>query len=135
MDDNAPNELKQFSMSDSLSGLQFGYAGDETLLLGSGADGAVMWSIRGGDTRSIKLQMPKGVVGNTFVSTDGPWLVRAFGADTDPGVLLEFDRETGALKAQINTDSVPGPSIFYSGKGSFYALWLQAGHPAIVNSN
>ncbi len=135
VDDNAPAEIKRISMTDSLSGLQFGYAGDETLLLSGGGDGSTMWSIRGSEIRSTKLQMPKGVVGNTIVSTDGPWLVRAFGTNTDPGMLLEFDRETGALMAQINTDNVSGPSIFYERKNALYALWLQAGHPAIVSSD
>jgi hypothetical protein len=47
-------------------------------------------------------------------------------------MLLEFDRETGDLKRQVDSGDVPATSIFLERGNMFYALWWNAQHQSFV---
>jgi hypothetical protein len=131
IDKDAPLLFQQVAISGALSGLTFGYAGGRALLLDPGANAAI-WEIRGTEVKRTNLKMPKGVVAASIVSSDGAWLIRAFVSATDSGMLLEFDRETGELKRQVDSGGVPATSIFLESGNTFYAFWWNAQHQSFI---
>jgi len=133
IDQNSDAGMKAIAMSSVLSGFEFGYAGEEVLFLSSTSAGTSVLSIRGSVIERTKLQMPVGVVGSTVVPTDHGWLVRAFSSQADVALLLEFDRDTGALVRQL--DTVPSTNIIFREDDTYYALWSEDGHTYVVSNN
>jgi hypothetical protein len=131
VDKNASLMIQQVAMSTALSRLTFGYVGGRALLLDPGANAAI-WEIKGTEVERTNLKMPRGVVAASIVPSDGAWLIRAFVSATDSGMLLEFDRETGELKRQVDSGGVPATSIFFESGNTFYALWWNARYQSFI---
>jgi hypothetical protein len=123
--------IQQVAMSTAISRLTFGYVGGRALLLDPGANAAI-WEIKGTEVGRTNLKMPRGVVAASIVPSDGAWLIRAFVSATDSGMLLEFDRETGELKRQVDSGDVPATSIFLESGNTFYSLWWNAQNQSFI---
>ena len=74
LDDSAPESFKQVAMAGTLTGWQFGRAGNYLLMLKPGTDVSI-WSLSpGGEIRKIKLKMPPGTTASSLTSSDRAWL-------------------------------------------------------------
>jgi hypothetical protein len=122
------------TLSVGISALEFGYTGDRLLLLRPGTD-AQLWSISpGGAIQTVKLKIPHGLKADSILSTsDGSWLIRAFVSE-DTATLLEFDPESGEVRRQIDSQTVPATSIFYKKNDTYYAVWWNGDQSLIVKS-
>ncbi len=135
LDDSAPESFKQVAMAGTLTGWQFGRAGNYLLMLKPGTDASI-WSLSpGGEIRKIKLKMAPGTTASSLTSSDRAWLVRSFIVASDTGLLLEFDPENGQMLRRIDSKGVPPTSILYAEQGNYYALWWDKDeHPWILKS-
>jgi hypothetical protein len=129
-----PEVQRAAMLSLGISALEFGYAGNQLLLLQPGID-AIVWSISSGGTiKTVKLKMPPGLTADSILSSsDGSWLIRAFVSE-NMATLLEFDPESGEVRRQIDSEPVLATNIFYEKDGAYYGIWWNGEHSFIVKS-
>ena len=97
------------------------------LLLEPGAGAQIFELLRSGETRMIKLGLPKDQIADSIIVNKRRWFVRTFLKDSDnESNLYEVDAGTGEAIRRINTTGVPATSIACANDSGFYGLrWIE----------